>query len=114
MSAEFLKQLKMVKRFSCPECPMKSRFKVNISRHLSKLHPGSKAKVVMADRTVVKADAVKVQPQKSSEETKTNILNKPPIQKKVKKVEVRHPTENRNDARGQCYKTFSPVSYKFS
>ena len=53
-SGDLLRQLRMMKRFACSECSLKSRFKVNISRHMSKLHPGLRAKVVVIDSTAIK------------------------------------------------------------
>jgi hypothetical protein len=37
----------MFKKFSCPECSFQSRFKVNVSRHLSVRHPGAEPKVLI-------------------------------------------------------------------
>ena len=37
----------MFKKFSCPECSFQSRFKVNVSRHLSVRHPGAEPRVLI-------------------------------------------------------------------
>jgi hypothetical protein len=38
------KQVLLFKRFACPKCPLRSKFKVNILRHLETQHPRAEAK----------------------------------------------------------------------
>jgi len=64
-----------VKNFSCPECHFKSRFKVNVTRHLGTRHPSASVRVVILEGQTKVIDSGKVDFEKNGKERKNKLTS---------------------------------------